>query len=78
MKRGGTTAELSICKRLSLARLKAGEWAREIQSVEGFSPCLMFRLSTDPEECPRKTTQELYDLIPLLYCRMYLQKHSGG
>lgn len=78
MKRSGTTVELSICKRLAWARLKAGEWSREIQSVKGFSLCLTFRLSTDPEESPTKTTQELYDLIPLLYCRMYLQKHSWG
>lgn len=78
MKRGSTTAELSICKSLALARLKAGEWGREIQSVKGFSPCLTLRLSTDPEESPSKTTQVLYNFIPLLYCRMYLPKHSWG
>lgn len=78
MRRGSATAQLSIFKRFALARFKAGEWGREIHSVKGISSCLTFRLSSDPEESPSKTTQELYDLILLLYCKMYLQKHSWG
>lgn len=75
-----TTAEFSFCKRLALARLKAGEWGSGIQgfpgSVRGFSLCLTFRLSTGPAESPTRTTQKLYDLVTLLYSRMYLQKDS--
>lgn len=57
MKRGSTTAELSICKRLAIARLKAGKRGTETQPVKGFSICIILRCLIDPEEGPSKTTK---------------------